>query len=187
MASSLVGKQAPLFKAAAVVNGAEIIEDFTLEQHLGQRDVVLFFYPKDFIIESATELHAFQDRLEAFEKRNVAIVSISTDTEQAHKGWMQLDKEQGGIKGITFPIIADTNKTIAINFGCLAADYYSKEDGTLEATGEMVANRALYLIDKDGIIRHQVVNDPSINRSVEEVLRIIDALHYYEKNGSVAL
>jgi peroxiredoxin 2/4 len=187
MATSLVGRKAPLFKAAAVLNGEEIVEDFSLEQYLGQKHVVLFFYPKDFSFVCPTELHAFQEKLAEFEQRNVALVAASTDSEQSHWGWLQLNKEQGGIKGITYPIIADTNKTIAINFGCLAADYYSKEDGTLDATGEMVAYNALYIIDKEGRVRHQLVNDLSLGRNVNEILRMIDALHYFETKGEVLL
>jgi peroxiredoxin 2/4 len=185
MATSLVGRKAPLFKATAVINGQEMIDDFSLEQYLGQKHVILFFYPKDFSFACATELHAFQEKLAEFEKRNVAVVSISTDTEQSHWAWLQLEKEQGGIKGITYPMVADTNKTIAINFGCLAADYYSKEDGTLEATGEMVAYCALYLIDKDGKVRHQLVNDLSLGRNVDEALRVVDALQYFETKGEI--
>jgi peroxiredoxin 2/4 len=186
MATSLVGRKAPLFKAAAVINGQEIIEDFSLEQYLGQKEVVLFFYPKNFAFVSSTELHAFQEKLAEFEKRKVAVVAVSVDTEQSHWAWIQIDKTQGGANGITYPMVADTNKTISINFGCLAADYYSKEDGTLEATGEMVAHRALYLIDKDGKVRHQQVNDLSLSRNVEEVLRIVDALQYFETKGEVS-
>jgi peroxiredoxin 2/4 len=185
MATSLVGRKAPLFKAAAVINGQEIIEDFSLEQYLGQKYVVLFFYPKDFTLVSSNELYAFQEKLAEFEKRKVAVVSVSTDTEQSHWGWLQLDKTQGGINGINYPIVADTNKTISINFGCLAADYYSKEDGTLEATGEMVAYRAIYIIDKDGRVRHQQVNDLSLSRNADETLRVIDALQYFETKGEV--
>jgi peroxiredoxin 2/4 len=186
MATSLVGRKAPLFKAAAVINGEEIVEDFSLEQHLGQKHVVLLFYSKDFTVVCSSELHAFQEKLTEFEKRNVAVVAASTDTEQSHRGWLRLDKKEGGIKGVTYPIIADTNKTIAINFGCLSADYYSKEDGTLDATGEMVAYNALYLIDKDGKIRHQLVNDLSLGRNVNEVLRIVDALQYFETKGEIS-
>jgi peroxiredoxin 2/4 len=185
MATSLVGRKAPLFKSAAVINGQEIIEDFSLEQFLGQKHVVLFFYPKDFSSVCQTELIAFQEKLAEFEKRHVAVVSVSTDSEQAHLAWLQLDKTQGGVKGIRFPMVADTNKTISINFGCLAADYYSKEDGTLDATGEMITHNALYLIDKDGKVRHQLVNDLSISRNIDETLRVVDALQYFELKGEI--
>ena len=97
----LVGKKAPNFKAAAVINGEEIVEDFSLEQYLGKKQVILFFYPKDFTFVCPTELHAFQEKLAEFEKRDVAIVGVSTDTEQSHWGWLQVPKNHGGIQGIT--------------------------------------------------------------------------------------
>ncbi len=185
MATSLVGRKAPLFKTAAVINGGEIIEDFSLEQHLGQKHVLLFFYPKDFSVDCTIEMHAFQEKLELFNQLNVAVVAVSTDTEQSHLSWLKLDKIDGGIKGITYPLVADTNKTVAINFGCLAADYYSKEDGSLEATGEMIAHRALYLIDKDGRVRHQLVNDSPLLRNVDEALRVANAMQYFETHGEI--
>ncbi|MFN5372625.1 MAG: redoxin domain-containing protein, partial [Bacteroidia bacterium] len=113
--SVLVGKAAPLFNAKALINGEEIVDDFSLEQFLGKKHVLLFFYPKDFKFVCPTELHAFQEKLPEFEKRNVALVACSTDTEQSHWGWLQVPKEHGGIKGITYPIIADTTKTISLN------------------------------------------------------------------------
>jgi peroxiredoxin 2/4 len=185
MATTLVGRNAPNFKATAIINGSDIVEDFSLEQYLGQKYVLLFFYPKDFTFVCPTELHAFQEKLAEFEKRNVAVVAASTDTEYTHWGWLQINKEDGGIKGITYPLVADTNKTIAMNYGCLAGEYYSKEDGTLGATGEMIAYRALYLIDKDGKVRHQLVNDLPLGRNVDEALRMVDALQYYETKGEV--
>jgi peroxiredoxin (alkyl hydroperoxide reductase subunit C) len=111
---ALVGKKAPLFKASAVINGEEIVDNFSLEQYIGKKHVVFFFYPKDFTFVCPTELHAFQEKLGEFEKRGVAIVAC-TDTEQSHWGWLQLDKKQGGIKGITYPLVADTTKIISIN------------------------------------------------------------------------
>jgi len=120
---SLVAKKAPEFTAAAVINGDEIVENFSLKQYLGKKHVVFFFYPKDFTFVCPTELHAFQEKLAEFEKRNVAVVACSTDTEQSHWGWLQMSKEQGGIQGITYPIVADTDKTIAANFGTLFGDY----------------------------------------------------------------
>ena len=108
----LVGKKAPAFDVQAVVNGNEFVESYTLEQFAGNKYVVLFFYPKDFTFVCPTELHAFQEKLEAFEKRNVQVIAVSTDTEQSHWGWLQMAKSDGGIKGVTYPILADTNKTI---------------------------------------------------------------------------
>lgn len=183
--SVLVGKLAPAFSAKAVINGGEIVNDFSLEQYLGNKHVLLFFYPKDFTFVCPTELHAFQEKLAEFESRNVAVVACSTDTEQSHWGWLQVPKNQGGIKGITYPIIADTTKTISMNFGVLQGDYDYNDDGELIATGPMVPFRGIYLIDKDGIVRHQLVNDEPLGRSVDEAIRTVDALQFYEENGEV--
>jgi peroxiredoxin 2/4 len=183
--SVLVGKPAPAFTAQAVINGEEIIEDFSLEQYLGNKHVVLFFYPKDFTFVCPTELHAFQEKLAEFEKRNVAVVACSTDTEQSHWGWLQVPKAHGGIQGITYPLVADTTKTISLNYGILFGDYDFNEDGEMTTTGPMIAFRALFLIDKEGIVRHQLVNDLPLGRNVDEALRMVDALQYFEENGEV--
>src|SRR5690606_23905219 len=121
--TTLVGKKAPVFKAGAVIKGGEIVENFSLEQFIGKKHVVFFFYPKDFTFVCPTELHAFQEQLKEFEARNCAVVACSTDTEESHWGWLQMDKKNGGIKGITYPIVADTTKTISLSFGTLAGDY----------------------------------------------------------------
>jgi peroxiredoxin (alkyl hydroperoxide reductase subunit C) len=183
--SVLVGKPAPAFTAQAVINGEEIIEDFSLEQYLGNKHVVLFFYPKDFTFVCPTELHAFQEKLAEFEQRNVAVVACSTDTEQSHWGWLQVPKAHGGIQGITYPLVADTTKTISLNYGILFGDYDFNEDGEMTTTGPMIAFRALFVIDKEGIVRHQLVNDLPLGRNVDEALRIVDALQYFEENGEV--
>jgi peroxiredoxin (alkyl hydroperoxide reductase subunit C) len=183
--SVLVGKAAPLFNAKALINGEEIVEDFSIEQFLGKKHVLLFFYPKDFTFVCPTELHAFQEKLAEFEKRNVALVACSTDSEQSHWGWLQVPKEHGGIKGITYPIIADTTKTISLNYGILEGDYDYNEDGELIATGPMIAFRAVFLIDKEGIVQHQLVNSDALGRSVDEALRVVDALQYSEEHGQV--
>jgi peroxiredoxin (alkyl hydroperoxide reductase subunit C) len=183
--STLVGKPAPAFTAQAVINGEEIVESFSLDQYLGNKHVILFFYPKDFTFVCPTELHAFNEKLAEFERRNVAVVACSTDTEQSHWGWLQVPKEHGGIKGITYPIVADTTKTISLNYGVLFGEYDYNEDGEMTTTGPMIAFRALFLIDKDGIVRHQLVNDLPLGRNVDEALRMVDALQYFEENGEV--
>lgn len=180
----LVGKKAPQFTAAAVINGEEIVEDFSLEQYKGKY-VILFFYPKDFTFVCPTELHAFQARVEDFKKLNVEIVAVSTDTEQSHWGWLQLTKDQGGIQGITYPVVADTNKTISNNYDVLAGNFYYDENDMLQADGEMVAYRGLFLIDKEGIVRHQVVNDMPLGRNVDEAMRMVKALQFFEEKGEV--
>jgi len=182
---SLVGKKAPSFKASAVVHGGEIVTDFSLDQYIGKKYVIFFFYPKDFTFVCPTELHAFQEKLAEFEKRNVAVVACSTDTEQSHWGWLQVPKAQGGIKGITYPIVADTTKTITSNFDAMFGDYDVNDEGLLVAEGPMIAFRALYLIDKEGKVRHQLVNDLPLGRNVDEALRMVDALQFNEENGEV--
>ncbi|MDR9487191.1 peroxiredoxin [Salibacter sp.] len=181
----LVGKKAPNFNAAAVIDGDEIIEDFSLDQYIGKKNIVLFFYPKDFTFVCPTELHAFQEQLKEFEDRDTQVVAVSTDTEQSHWGWLQMSKDDGGIDGITYPVVADTNKTISYNYDVLAGDFYYDEDDQLATSGEMVAYRGLFLIDKEGVVRHQLVNDMPLGRNVKEALRMIDALQFFEENGEV--
>ena len=183
--SSLVGKKAPSFKSGAVIKGGEMVADFSLDQYLGKKHVVFFFYPKDFTFVCPTELHAFQEKLKDFESRNCAVVGCSTDTEESHWGWLQMDKKAGGIKGITYPIVADTTKTISLSYGTLSGDYDVNEAGELIATGPMIAFRGLYLIDKEGIVRHQLINDLPLGRNVDETLRMVDALQFFEENGEV--
>lgn len=181
----LVGKKAPLFTAAAVLNGKDIVKDFSLNQYIGKKYVILFFYPKDFTFVCPTELHAFQEKLSEFESRNTQVIAVSTDTEQSHWGWLQMSKKEGGIKGITYPIVADTNKTISANYDVLAGTWDFNENGEMVAEGELVAYRGLFLIDKQGIVRHQLVNDMPLGRSVDEALRMVDALQFFETNGEV--
>jgi peroxiredoxin (alkyl hydroperoxide reductase subunit C) len=182
---ALVGRKAPSFKAAAVTNGEEIVQDFSLDQYLGKKYVVFFFYPKDFTFVCPTELWAFQDKLKDFESRNVEVVACSTDTEQSHWGWLQLAKDKGGIGGITYPIVADTNKTIAHNYGVLAGEYDWNEHGEMIATGEMIAYRGLFLIDKNGVVQHELINNLPLGRNVDEAIRMVDALQYNEEKGEV--
>lgn len=183
--SGLTGKKAPSFKAAAVVNGGTVVNDFSLDQFLGKKHVVFFFYPKDFTFVCPTELHAFQERLADFEARNVAVVACSTDTEESHWGWLQMTKAQGGIQGITYPIVADTSKSIADSFGVLAGEYGYDDEGRLVANGPMIAYRGLFLIDKEGTVQHAVINNFPLGRSVDETLRMVDALQFFEENGEV--
>ena len=178
----LVGRKAPGFSAAAVTNGNDIVTDFTLEQFKGKY-VILFFYPKDFTFVCPTELYAFQEKLEEFKSRNVEVIGVSTDTEQSHWGWLNMEKNAGGIKGITYPLVADTNKTISTNYDVLAGDWDYNEEGEMTAIGELIAYRGLFLIDKEGTVRHQLVNDLPLGRNVDEAIRMVDALLFNEENG----
>ena len=181
----LVGKKAPLFKAPAVINGGEVVNDFSLDQYIGNSHVVLFFYPKDFTFVCPSELHAFQNKLAEFEARGTKVVACSTDTEESHWGWLQMSKEDGGIKGVTYPVIADTNKTIADAYDVLLGEYEYTPEGELIATNTMIAYRGLFLIDKEGVVRHQIVNDLPLGRNVDEAIRMVDALQFNEEHGEV--
>ena len=182
---SLVGKRAPIVNAPAVINGEEIVENFSLDQYIGKKEVIFFFYPKDFTFVCPTEIHAFQEKLEEFEKRGVAVVGASCDTEETHLAWLMTDKDNGGISGVTYPLVADPSKTVASNYGVLAGDWSYDEDGNLEFEGAPVAFRGTFFIDKEGIVRHETINDLPLGRNISEMLRIVDAWHHVEKHGEV--
>lgn len=182
---SLIGKQAPSFNAPAVVNGYEMVQDFSLSQYLNNKYVVFFFYPMDFTFVCPTELHAFQEKLEEFNKRNVAVVGCSVDSEYSHFAWLQMPKNQGGIQGVKYPLVADFSKNIAKDFGVLAGEYTYNEDGQIVYEGAPVAYRGLFLIDKEGVVRHSVINDLPLGRNVDEALRMVDALQHVEQYGEV--
>ena len=182
---TLIGKKAPGFTAAAVVKGNQIVEDFSLEQFVGKQEVVFFFYPLDFTFVCPTELLSFQEKLAEFEKRNVAVVGCSVDSEYSHFAWLNTEKNKGGIKGVTYPLVADLSKTIAENYGVLASEYDYDEEGNATSSGAPVAYRGLFLIDKRGTVRHSVVNDLPLGRSVDEAIRMVDALQHFEENGEV--
>lgn len=169
--SVLVGKKAPGFTAAAVVNGSEMVDNFSLADYKG-KEVVLFFYPLDFTFVCPTELHAFQAKLPDFHKRGVEVIAVSVDSQFSHFAWLTTPKKCGGIQGVTYPVVSDLNKSIS-------ADY----DVLVEGAG--IAYRGLFLIDKEGVVRHQVVNDLPLGRSIDEALRMVDALQFFEKYGEV--
>ncbi len=168
--TNLVGNPAPEFKTTAVIKN-RFIHDFSLTDFLG-RTVVFFFYPLDFTFVCPTELHAFQEMQGEFEKRSASIVACSVDSHFSHAAWLNTPKSQGGIEGVNYPIVSDLTKEIAKAYGVLKGD-------------EGVALRGLFIIDKKGIIRHALINDLPIGRSVEEAIRIVDAIEYHEKNGEV--
>lgn len=180
----LVGKQAPDFKAQAVVN-EQIVPEFALSQYFGKKYIVLFFYPKDFTFVCPTELLGFQNALAEFEARDTAVVGCSTDSEFSHWAWVNTPVAQGGIKGVTYPLVADINKTISSDYDVLAGEEVLDDNGDIQVEGEMIAYRGLFLIDRKGIVRHQLVNDFPLGRSVEEALRMLDALQHFEMHGEV--
>lgn len=167
---SLIGKKAPDFTAKAVIKN-EIIEEFKLSDHQGKY-VVLFFYPLDFTFVCPTELHAFQEKLQAFQERNTEVIAVSTDSHFSHMAWLSTPKSQGGIEGVEYPIVSDFNKTISKDFDVL-----------VEADG--VAYRGLFLIDKEGVVHHATLNNLPLGRNVDEAIRMVDALQHFEKHGEV--
>jgi peroxiredoxin 2/4 len=168
--SVLVGRQAPNFKAQAVVNGSDF-QNIQLSDFRDKKYVVLFFYPLDFTFVCPTELHAFQDKHEEFKKRDCELLACSIDSQFSHFAWLSTPKAQGGIEGVKYPLIADIHRTICRDYDVL------NEDG--------VAYRGLFLIDKKGVVRHQVVNDGPLGRNVDEAVRMLDSLLHVEKHGEV--
>lgn len=182
--SVLVGKKAPTFTAKAV-QGENILEEFSLDQFIGNKYVVFFFYPKDFTFVCPTELHRFQEEIAQFEERNVQVVGCSTDSEFSHWAWINTPRDKGGIQGVTYPIVADINKTISADYDVLAGEEFIDEEGNLSVEGELIAYRGLFLIDKSGTVQHQVVNNMPLGRSIKECIRVVDALQHFEEHGEV--
>ncbi len=183
--SVLVGKKAPVFNTKAVVKGGEIVDNFSLEQFIGKKYVVFFFYPADFTFVCPTELIAFEDKASEFAARNTVVIGASTDSEFSHWKWLQTPQNEGGIKGVTYPLVVDQNLQISKRYDVLVGSEVYDEEGNESFEGEAKAYRGLFLIDKDGIVRHQLVNDLPLGRNVDEVLRMIDALQFTEEYGEV--
>lgn len=183
--SVLVGKKAPVFKTDAVVNGYEIVNGFSLEQYIGKQYVLFFFYPADFTFVCPTEIIAFQDKIKEFEDRNVAVVGASVDSAFSHWKWLTTPQKDGGIQDVKYPIVADPSLMISKAYDVLAGDFDYDDEGNDVFVGNPQAYRGLFLIDKEGVVRHQVVNDMPLGRSVEEALRVIDALQFTEEHGEV--
>lgn len=186
----LVGKKAPDFSASAVVNGNEMVDNFTLSQFHGKKYVILFFWPLDFTFVCPTEIIAFEKARAEFEKRNVQLIGVSTDSANSHFAWLNTPQNKGGIEGVQYPLVADLDKTISMAYDVLAGDYDWEEDenGNLNLVFSGVAPiayRGLFLIDKDGIVRHQLVNDFPLGRNIDEALRLVSALQYTEEHGEV--
>lgn len=169
--SVLVGKQAPNFKATAVLADGSLNPEFSLADFKGQY-VVLFFYPLDFSFVCPTELIAFSRRIKEFEARGAQVIGCSIDSQFSHIAWRNTAVDDGGIGAVTYPLVSDVKHEI-----CRAYDV------EFEAAG--VAFRGSFLIDKEGVVRHQVVNDLPLGRNVDEMLRMIDALQFTEQYGEV--
>ncbi|MCV6605135.1 MAG: peroxiredoxin, partial [Porticoccaceae bacterium] len=167
----LVGKQAPDFTAAAVLGNGEIVGDYTLSEAIKGKKAVIFFYPLDFTFVCPSELIAFDHRYEEFQKRGVEVIGVSIDSQFSHNAWRNTDVNDGGIGAVKYALVADVKHEI-----CQAYD--------VEADAG-VAFRGSFLIDEDGVVRHQVVNDLPLGRNVDEMLRMVDALAFHQEHGEV--
>ena len=167
--SSLVTKEAPNFKAQAVFENDEI-KELDLSSYRGKY-VVLFFYPLDFTFVCPSEIIAFDRNLEKFKEKNAEVIGVSIDSQFSHYAWRNTPRDQGGIGKIRYPLVADLSKQISKDYGVLVND--------------SVALRGLFLIDKEGVVRHSLVNDLGLGRSVDEAVRVLDALQFTEENGEV--
>lgn len=165
-----VGNAAPDFRVKAVQQD-KVIENFTLSQFKGDRYVVLFFYPLDFTFVCPTELHEFQARLPQFEELNTQVIGASTDSHFSHLAWLRQPKNEGGIQGVTYPILSDFNKTVSRDYELLHPDG--------------VALRGTFIINRDGILEHSSINNLGIGRNVDEVLRLVRAVQFAEEHGEV--
>ena len=165
----LVRKKAPEFKATAAIAGD--FKEISLSDFRGKY-VVLFFYPLDSTFVCPTELHAFQEKLDKFRELNTEVIGCSVDSHFSHNAWLNTPETEGGIKGVKYPILADLNKTIARDYDVLIPD-------------AGIALRGTFLIDKEGVVRQQTINDLPLGRNIDEMLRLVEALQFHEKNGEV--
>lgn len=166
---ALVAKEAPNFKAQAVLD-KNVIQEIELSSYKGKY-VVLFFYPLDFTFVCPSEIIAFDKKLDKFRERNAEVIGVSVDSQYTHFAWKNTPVEKGGIGQVRYPLVADLDKNIARSYGVLLND--------------AVALRGLFLIDREGIVRHELVNDLPLGRNVDEALRMVDALQFVEEHGEV--
>jgi peroxiredoxin (alkyl hydroperoxide reductase subunit C) len=168
----LVGRKAPDFTANAVLGDGSIVDNFKLSEQIQGKHAVIFFYPLDFTFVCPSELIAFDHRLDEFRNRGVEVIGVSIDSHFTHNAWRNTPINEGGIGQVNYPLVADISHAI-----CQAYD--------VEHPQAAVAFRASFLIDKDGVVRHQVINDLPLGRNIDEMLRMIDALQFTEEHGEV--
>ena len=185
---SYVGKTFPNLTVNAMNEMGDTIAINVLEEAVNnKKKVLLFWYPKDFTFVCPTELHAFQASLPEFEKRNTIVIGASCDTAEVHFAWLNTAKDDGGIEGITYNILADSNRNLADALDILDSsnERIDEETGTVVRDGDHVTYRATYVIDEDGVVQHEGINNMPIGRNVNEYLRIIDALTHVQEKGEV--
>jgi peroxiredoxin (alkyl hydroperoxide reductase subunit C) len=178
----LVGKKFPNIAVNAIDEMGDVFKLNVLEKAQSEKKkVLLFWYPKDFTFVCPTEIHAFQEASEEFAKRNTIVIGASCDTAEVHFAWLNTAKDEGGIEGVQFPLLADTTRKLAETLDILDYDPYADEDGD----GDYVTFRATYLVDEDGKVFHESTNDMPLGRNVNEYLRLIDAYAHVQEHGEV--
>jgi peroxiredoxin 2/4 len=185
---ALVGKKFPNLSVNAMDEMGDTFKINVLEEaQKNNKKVLLFWYPKDFTFVCPTELHAFQEALGEFEKRNVKVIGASCDTAEVHFAWLSTAKDNGGIEGVTYPILADSNRNLSSQLGILdiSNEQYDEETGAVTVEGDNVTYRATYLIDEEGTIFHESVNHMPLGRNVKEFMRLIDAYSHVQEKGEV--
>ena len=185
---SIVGKKFPSLEVSAMNEMGDTIKVNVFEEAKNNgKKVLLFWYPKDFTFVCPTELHAFQAALGEFEKRNTIVIGASCDTPEVHFAWLNTPKDQGGIEGVTYSLLADTNRNLSSILEILDIQevVYNEDLDAEIVTGDSVTYRATYLLDEDGVVFHEGVNHMPVGRNVNEFLRLIDAFTHVQKNGEV--
>ena len=184
---ALVGKKFPNIAVDAMNEMGDTFKVNIFEEAVNnKKKVLLFWYPKDFTFVCPTEIRAFQEALPEFEKRNTIVIGASVDTAEVHFAWLNTSKDNGGIEGVTFPLLADTNRNLSALLGILdAEETYNDEMDEVLIEGSYVTYRATYLIDEEGKIFHESVNDMPLGRNVNEYLRLVDAYTHVQEKGEV--
>ncbi len=185
---SIVGKKFPSLEVSAMNEMGDTIKVNVFEEAKNnEKKVLLFWYPKDFTFVCPTELHAFQAALGEFEKRNTIVIGASCDTPEVHFAWLNTAKDQGGIEGVTYNLLADSNRNLSSLLEILDIQevVYDEDLDAELVTGDSVTYRATYLLDEEGVVFHEGVNHMPVGRNVNEFLRLIDAFTHVQKNGEV--
>ncbi|MDF4203351.1 peroxiredoxin [Maribacter sp. SA7] len=185
---AFVGKKFPNISVNAMNDMGDTFKLNVLEEaQKNNKKVVLFWYPKDFTFVCPTELHAFQAAIGEFEKRNTIVIGASCDTPEVHFAWLSTDKDNGGIEGVTYPILADSNRNLSSVLGILDIqnEVYDEETETVQVEGDNVTYRATYIIDEEGVVQHESINNMPLGRNVGEYLRLVDALTHVQEKGEV--
>lgn len=167
----VVTNKAVDFTASAVLGNNEIVEDFNLYKHIGEKGAVVFFYPKDFTFVCPSEIIAFDHRYQDFKSKGIEVIGVSCDSEFTHLAWKNTPVNTGGIGKVQFPLVSDITKDIARSFDVLF--------------GNAVALRGSFLLDKDGTVRHAVINDLPLGRNIDEMLRMVDTMLFTNEHGEV--